>query len=88
MKAQFGEDFRDNARLIGRLRLKAEQVKIHLCNERQRQDFFLEFPTPEIDEINYSLTPADFEAMLSAAARPSAWPRSTSPWPAPRSGTT
>jgi molecular chaperone DnaK (HSP70) len=64
MKAQYGEDFRGNARLIGRLKLKAEQVKIHLCNERQRQDFFLEFPTPEIDEINYSLTPADFESML------------------------
>ncbi len=64
MKAQFGEDLRDNARLIGRLRLKAEQVKVDLCNERQRQDFFLEFPTPEIDEISYSLTTADFEAML------------------------
>ena len=64
MKAQFGQDFRDNARLNGRLRLKAEQVKINLCNERQRQDFFLEFPTPEIDEINFSLSPGDFEAML------------------------
>jgi molecular chaperone DnaK (HSP70) len=64
MKAQYGEDFRGNARLIGRLKLKAEQVKIHLCNERQRQDFFVESPTPEIDEIDYSLTPADFEAML------------------------
>jgi len=64
MKTQFGEDFRGNARLIGRLKLKAEEVKIHLCNERQRQDFFLEFPTPEIDEINYSLTLSDLEAML------------------------
>jgi molecular chaperone DnaK len=64
MKAEFGEDLRSNARLVGRLRLKAEQVKVNLCNERQRQDFFLEFPTPEIDEINYSLTMADFEAML------------------------
>ncbi len=65
MKAQFGQDFRGNARLLGRLKLKAEQVKIHLCNERQRQDFFLEFPTPEIEEINYSLSPADLDAMIA-----------------------
>jgi molecular chaperone DnaK len=64
MKAQFGQDFRSNARLVGRLTLKAEQVKIHLCNENQRQDFFLEFPTPEIDEINYSLTPGELGVML------------------------
>jgi molecular chaperone DnaK len=64
MKAQFGQDFRDNARLIGRLQLKAEQVKIHLCNERQRQEFFLEFPTPEIEEINYPLSMAEFDAMV------------------------
>ena len=64
MKAQFAQDFRGNARLLGRLKLKAEQVKIHLCNERQRQDFYLEFPTPEIDEINYSLTPSDLDVML------------------------
>ena len=64
MKAQFGQDFGGNARLIGRLRLKAEQVKIDLCNERQRQDVYLEFPTPEVDEINYSLSTAEFEAMI------------------------
>jgi molecular chaperone DnaK len=64
MKAQFGADFRGNARLFGRLTLKAEQVKINLCNERQRQDFFLEFPTPEIEEINFSLTPSDLDEML------------------------
>jgi molecular chaperone DnaK (HSP70) len=64
MRAQFAQDFRGNARLIGRLTLKAEQVKIDLCNENQRQDFFLENPAPGIDEINYSLTPADLEAML------------------------
>jgi molecular chaperone DnaK len=64
MKAQFGEDLRGNARLVGRLTLQAEQAKIHLCNENQRQDFFLEFPTPEIDEINYSLTPAELDAMI------------------------
>ena len=45
--------------------LKAEQVKINLCNEKQRQDFFLEFPTPEIDEINYPLSLAEFERILT-----------------------
>lgn len=64
MKAQFGRDFRTNARLIGRLRLKAEQVKINLCNEKQTQDFFLESPDPDIEEISYALTMPEFEAML------------------------
>src|SRR5262249_51154491 len=56
MKQQFSQDFSKNERLVGRLRLKAEQVKINLCNEKQPQDFFLEYPTPEIEEINYPLT--------------------------------
>jgi molecular chaperone DnaK len=65
MKRQFGQDFSRNDRLVGRLRLKAEQVKINLCNEKQTQDFFVEFPTPEIDEINYQLTLAAFDEMLT-----------------------
>ncbi len=65
MAAQFGQDFSKNDRLVGRLRLKAEQVKINLCNEKQTQDFFVEFPTPEINEINYQLTLAAFDAMLT-----------------------
>ncbi len=64
MKATFGQDFSKNERLVGRLRLKAEQVKINLCNEKQAQEFYLEFPTPEIDEINYRLTPEHFEQLL------------------------
>jgi molecular chaperone DnaK len=65
MRAQFGQDFTKNERLVGRLRLKSEQVKINLCNEKQTQDFFGEVPTTEIDEINYQLTVAAFEQMLA-----------------------
>jgi molecular chaperone DnaK len=65
MKKQFGQDFKNNERLIGRLRLKAEQVKINLCNEKQPQDFFLEYPTPEIEEINYPLTLEQFDIILA-----------------------
>lgn len=65
MKKQFGQDFSTNARLIGRLRLKAEQVKINLCNEKQPQEVFLESPTPDIDEVTYTLTPAEFEKILA-----------------------
>jgi molecular chaperone DnaK len=64
MKAEFGQDFSKNERLIGRLRLKAEQVKINLCNEKQAQDFFIEFPTAEIGEINYQLTLGAFDQIL------------------------
>ncbi len=65
MKAQFGQDFARNERLIGRLRLKAEQVKINLCNEKQPQEFFLESPTPQVEEINYTMTPADFDRIVA-----------------------
>ena len=90
MKAQFGQDFTTNEKLVGRMRLKAEQVKINLCNERQRQDFFLEFPTPEIDEINYQ--PDRRPTSISDDPGRRCWParstRWTSPSPAPASGTT
>jgi molecular chaperone DnaK (HSP70) len=46
------------------MRLAAEKVKINLCNEKQPQEFFLEAPTPDIDEINYTLSVAEFERML------------------------
>ena len=64
MNTQFSQDFSNNARLVGRLRLKAEQVKINLCNEKQPQEFFLESPTSDIEEINYTFTQADFERIL------------------------
>ena len=63
MKKQLGQDFSSDARLVGRLRLRAEQVKINLCNESQPQEFALESPTQDIEEISYTLSPAEFDAM-------------------------
>src|SRR5262245_52519032 len=41
MKAEYGEDFSKDAKLVGRLRLEAERVKINLCNQDSSQEFFL-----------------------------------------------
>ncbi len=61
---QFGRDFSEDPKLVGRLLLKAEQVKIDLCNEKTDQDFFLENPMPDIEEISYKLSTAEFETMI------------------------
>jgi molecular chaperone DnaK len=63
MRKQFGRDFSMDAKLIGKLRLRAELVKINLCNEGNPQELILESPTAGIDEINYTITPAEFELM-------------------------
>jgi len=63
MRAEHGKDFSQDARLIGKLRLRAEQVKINLCNEGNPQDFVVEAPTAGIDEISYTITPSDLELM-------------------------
>jgi molecular chaperone DnaK len=64
MKNQFGRDFSSDKKLLGRLRLRAEQVKIDLCNTKADQEFFLENPAPGIDEICYNLSTATFETMI------------------------
>jgi molecular chaperone DnaK len=64
MKQQFGQDFSKDQRLVGRLRLKAEQVKINLCNENADQEFFLENPAADVVEISYNLTTSEFESMI------------------------
>jgi molecular chaperone DnaK len=64
MREQHGKDFSQDAKLLGKLRLRAEQVKINLCNENQQQELVLENPTSGIDEINYTLTPSEFELMI------------------------
>ena len=64
MREQHGKDFSQDAKLLGKLRLRAEQVKINLCNEGQQQELVLENPTSGIDEINYTLTPSEFELMI------------------------
>jgi molecular chaperone DnaK len=65
MQRQFGKDFASDARLIGKLRLKAEQVKINLANENAAQDFHLEAPAAGIEEILYTVTPAQLEDMIA-----------------------
>jgi len=63
MRAQHGRDFSQDAKLVGKLRLRAEQVKINLCNEGHTQELVVEAPVAGIDEISYTVTLADFEAM-------------------------
>jgi molecular chaperone DnaK len=63
MREQHGKDFSQDAKLIGKLRLRAEAVKINLCNEGQSQELVVENPTSGIDEINYTITPSEFEIM-------------------------
>ncbi len=64
MREQHGRDFSQDAKLLGKLRLRAEGVKINLCNEGQPQEFVVENPTSGIDEINYTITPSEFELMV------------------------
>jgi molecular chaperone DnaK len=64
LKQQHGRDFSQDARLIGKLRLRAEAVKITMCNESQPQELVIENPTAGIDELNYTLTPDEFDAMV------------------------
>jgi molecular chaperone DnaK len=64
LRAKYGQDFGGNERLVGRLRLLAEKAKINLCNEKQPQDFVIEFPTPEFDECTFVLDPAEFQGMI------------------------
>ena len=63
MKDQHGRDFSQDARLVGKLRLRAETVKINLSNEGGSQEFVVEAPTAGIDEINYTITQTEFELM-------------------------
>lgn len=65
MKQETGQDCSGNDRLVGRLRLKAEETKINLCNERQDQEIFLEYPTPELEEFSCNISFAAFEQMIA-----------------------
>jgi molecular chaperone DnaK len=64
MRADYQRDFSTDPKIVGRLRLEAERVKINLCNQDAGQEFFLANVAPEVDEINYSLGPAEFKKML------------------------
>ncbi|MBV8608865.1 MAG: Hsp70 family protein [Singulisphaera sp.] len=58
MKREYGRDFRGNDKLVGRIHLKAEQVKILLSNERRDQEFYLDNPTSDIEEVDHALESA------------------------------
>jgi molecular chaperone DnaK (HSP70) len=64
MRREHGRDSAGNEKLVGRIRLKAEQVKILLCNERHDQEFYLDNPTPDIEEVSYTLSRSLFDTML------------------------
>jgi molecular chaperone DnaK len=64
MNEQYGQDFSRDEKLVGRLRIEAERVKINLCNEDAPQDFVIANPAPSIEEICCNITPAEFEAMI------------------------
>jgi molecular chaperone DnaK len=64
MRRDYGQDFSNDAKLIGKLRLEAERVKINLCAEDAVQQFFIDRPTKDIDEIEYFLAPGEFKKMI------------------------
>jgi molecular chaperone DnaK len=64
LRRDYGLDFREDAKLLGRLRLEAERLKINLCNQDSEQEFFLENLTPEIPQISYYLSPGEFNKMI------------------------
>ena len=65
LKEQFEKDFSGNKKLVGRLRLKAEEAKINLCNEQANQEIFLENPFEGVEEISYKISVNEFEKIIS-----------------------
>lgn len=64
MRRDHGRDFSTDKRLVGRLRLEAEKVKINLCNQDSEQEFFLGSVAQDIEQINYFLGPGEFKKMV------------------------
>jgi molecular chaperone DnaK len=64
MKTEHGHDFSGDAKLVGRIRLEAERVKIALCNADTEQAFELDNPTPEIEQVCYYIGPAEFKKRI------------------------
>lgn len=63
IRQQHGQDITD-PKILGRLRIEAERVKINLCNENAPQEFALTNLTPAIEEISYVLSPDEFNRMI------------------------
>lgn len=64
MRRDLGQDFSGDAKLVGRLRIEAERVKINLCNQNAEQEFYLENPTKGVEQIQYFLGPREFKKLL------------------------
>ncbi len=64
MRRDYNQDFSGDSKLVGRLRLEAERVKVNLSNANSEQEFSLRFVTPEIEEISYFLSPGEFKRMI------------------------
>ncbi|WP_163995577.1 Hsp70 family protein [Pyxidicoccus caerfyrddinensis] len=63
LREQHGRDCSGDAKAVGRIRVKAEALKINLCNEGSPQDLVLDNPLPGVDEASYTLSPDEFDAM-------------------------
>jgi len=64
MKRKHNRDFSGDPKLVGRLRLEAERVKINLCNSQSEQEFSLSYVTPDIERISYFLGPGEFQRII------------------------
>ncbi|HEY0079226.1 MAG TPA: Hsp70 family protein [Pyrinomonadaceae bacterium] len=64
MRRDFGQDFGGDAKLVGRLRIEAERLKINLCSQNAEQELYLENPTKGVEQIQYYLGPREFKKLL------------------------
>lgn len=64
MRRDHGRDFSKDSKLVGRIRLEAERVKINICSQDAEQEFFLEAPAPDIEQISYFIGPGEFKKMI------------------------
>ena len=64
MQRDFRKDFGSDAKLVGRIRIEAEKLKINLCSSEAVQELFLDNVSPEIEQIAYSLGPVEFKKMI------------------------
>ncbi len=65
MRAEHGRDFSGDAKLLGKIRLEAERVKINLCNADAEQEFELDQPAPDIEHVSYFIGPGEFKKRVA-----------------------
>jgi molecular chaperone DnaK len=61
--AEFSRDPAQDTKLVGRIRLAAEQTKIDLCNQDAPQELTIMNPAPGVDDVTYTLSVSEFDAM-------------------------